>query len=71
VKAEIIGLFGLLGLWAIDNVSLAFTFCIGLITCVGMIYEKFFTKNDCNRCKYFIAFDVIEKKSEDDKGIKK
>jgi hypothetical protein len=69
MRSLLIGFLGGLGIWAMDNFSVALEILISVVTVFALLYEKGFFRFRCRRCLYFDYYNGHEKK-EIAKGTK-
>ena len=65
MRSLFIGFLGGLGIWAMDNFSVALEILISVVTVFALLYEKGFFRFRCRKCLYFVVYE----KNEKGKGI--
>lgn len=62
MRSLFIGFLGGLGIWAMDNFSVALEILISVVTVFALLYEKGFFRYRCRKCLYFDSYNHEKEK---------
>lgn len=68
MKIFLVCIFGSVGMWATESVSVALQILICLVTVIVLLYEKRFFKNRCRDCFYYRHYLHDENRQEEESG---